>query len=204
MRRVVSLLLTGLVAGGVVLGAATPALAHNVLVGSDPKDGSQLATGPTTITLTFDQPVQDGEKFNTVTVTGPEGTRWEADSEPTVKNNSVVFPVRPLGPAAEYTVGYRVLSADGHPVTGSIKFTLTKAGDGTPAPVSVSPDADPASVPPGAGGVPIWVWIAGAVVLLGGGVFLALRGGGGGTARSGQAGGAGKAGPSGGTENPGR
>jgi hypothetical protein len=25
--------------------------------------------------------------------------------------------------------------------------------------------------------VPIWVWILGAVVLLGGGVFLALRGG---------------------------
>jgi copper resistance protein C len=172
MRRVVSLLLTSLVAGAVVLGTATPALAHNVLISSDPKDGSQLEAGPTSITLTFDQPVQAGEKLNTVTVTGPEGTRWEADGEPTVKNNSVEFPVRPLGPAADYTVGYRILSADGHPVTGSLKFTLTKAGNGTPAPAA----ADQASTPDG-GGVPIWVWIVGAVVLLAGGVFLALRGG---------------------------
>lgn len=181
MRRVVSLLLTGLVAGAVVLGTATPALAHNVLVGSDPEDGSQLEAGPAAITLTFDQPVQAGEKFNTITVTGPEGTRWEADGEPTVKNNSVVFPVRPLGPAAEYTVGYRVLSADGHPVTGSLKFTLTKAGSGTPAPAAAAPAPDSAST--GSGGVPIWVWIVGAAVLLAGGAFLALRGGGAGDPR---------------------
>ena len=177
MRRVVSLLLTGLVAGAVVLGTAAPALAHNVLVGSDPQDGSQLEAGPASITLTFDQPVQAGEKFNTITVTGPEGTRWEAGGEPTVKNNSVVFPVRPLGPAAEYTVGYRILSADGHPVTGSLKFTLTKAGSGTPAPASASAAEGSASTSSGSGGVPIWVWIVGAAVLLGGGAFLALRGG---------------------------
>ncbi|MEU4740277.1 copper resistance CopC family protein [Actinosynnema sp. NPDC023658] len=175
MRRVVSLLLTGLVAGAVVLGTAAPASAHNVLVGSDPKDGSRLESGPTSITLTFDQPVQAGEKFNTITVTGPEGTRWEADGEPTVKDNSVVFPVRPLGPAAEYSVGYRVLSADGHPVTGSLKFTLTKAGSGTPAPAASAQDTT--SAPSGAGGVPIWVWVVGAAVLLAGGAFLALRGG---------------------------
>ncbi|XVS64528.1 copper resistance CopC family protein [Actinosynnema sp. CA-299493] len=176
MRRVVSLLLTGLVAGAVALGTAAPAFAHNVLVSSDPKDGSQLAAGPATITLTFDQPVQAGEKFNTVTVTGPEGTRWEADGEPTVKDTSVVFPVRPLGPAAEYTVGYRILSADGHPVTGSLKFTLTTAGDGTPAPAASNAEGS-GSTSSGGGGVPIWVWIVGAAVLLGGGAFLALRGG---------------------------
>ncbi|MCE6997024.1 copper resistance protein CopC [Saccharothrix sp. S26] len=175
MRRVVSLLLTGLVAGAVVLGTAAPAFAHNVLVDSDPKDGSRLDAGPAAITLTFDQPVQAGEKFNTITVTGPEGTRWEADGEPTVKNNSVVFPVRPLGPAAEYTVGYRVLSADGHPVTGSLKFTLAVAGNGTPAPATAA-NAEGSSSS-GSGGVPIWVWIVGAAVLLAGGAFFALRGG---------------------------
>lgn len=175
MRRVVSLLLTSLVAGVVVLGTAGTASAHNTLISSDPRDGAQLEAGPAAITLTFDQPVQAGEKFNTLTVTGPEGTRWEADGEPTVEDNSVVFAVRPLGPAAEYTVGYRVLSADGHPVTGSLKFTLTKAGSGAPAATAAAtPDS---STPGGSGGVPIWVWIAAAVVLLGGGVFLALRGG---------------------------
>ncbi|GAA1266714.1 copper resistance CopC family protein [Saccharothrix xinjiangensis] len=175
MRRVVSLLLTGLVAGAVVLGAATPALAHNVLISSDPKDGSSVAAGPAAITLTFDQPVTGGEGFNTISVTGPEGTRWEADGEPTIRDNVVTFPLRPLGPAAEYAVSYRILSADGHPVSGSLKFTLTEAGDGTPAPATSTAAQDQASG--SGGGVPIWVWIAGAVVLLAGGVFFALRGG---------------------------
>ncbi|MFC6088347.1 copper resistance CopC family protein [Saccharothrix lopnurensis] len=178
MRRVVSLLLTGLVAGAVVLGTATPALAHNVLISSDPKDGSSVEAGPAAITLTFDQPVTGGEGFNTISVTGPEGTRWEADGEPTVKDTSVTFPLRPLGPAAEYAVSYRILSADGHPVSGSLRFTLSKAGDGTPAPATTGSAQGSAPESGGGGGLPIWVWIAGAVVLLAGGVFFALRGGG--------------------------
>ncbi|GAA1330453.1 copper resistance CopC family protein [Saccharothrix algeriensis] len=174
MRRALTLLLACLLAGGAALVAAGPALAHNVLVSSDPKDGQTLETGPAQITLTFDQPVQAGEKFNTITVKGPEDTRWEADGEPTVKDNSVTFAVRPLGPAAEYSVGYRILSADGHSVTGNLKFTTTKAGTGTPAPPTTAAQA---STDGDGGGVPIWVWIAGAVVLLGGGVYFALRGG---------------------------
>ncbi|MEU5691058.1 copper resistance CopC family protein [Actinosynnema sp. NPDC020468] len=174
MKRVVSLALAALVAGGLALGTAGTALAHNVLVDSTPKDGASLDAGPAEITLTFDQPVQAGERFNTITVTGPDSTQWQGDGEPTVKNNSVTFPVRPLGPAAEYSVGYRILSADGHPVTGTLKFTLTKAGTGTPATATAAPAES--SSPESDGGVPIWVWIAGAVVLLGGGVYFALKG----------------------------
>ncbi|GGP38016.1 copper resistance CopC family protein [Saccharothrix coeruleofusca] len=179
MSRVVSLLLSCLVALTAAVLTAPAALAHNVLISSDPKDGAALETGPQSITLTFDQPVNAGERFNTISVLGPDGTHWEAAGEPTVRDNSVVFPVLPLGPAAEYTANYRVLSADGHPVSGQLKFTLTKAGTGTPAPTPAQ--AADAVAPAGdGGGVPIWVWIAGAALLLGGGVFFALRGGGGG------------------------
>ncbi|ATE51903.1 copper resistance CopC family protein [Actinosynnema pretiosum] len=182
MRRAVSLLLSALVAGGVALGAAPAAWAHNVLISSDPKDGAELATGPREVTLTFDQPVQAGERFNTLTVTSADGTRWEDQAEPTVRDNSVIFPVRELGPAGEYTLGYRVLSADGHPVSGSLKFTTTTAAQGTPVPASESATPE-ASGEDSGGGVPVWVWIVGAVVLLGGGVFFALRGGGDGADR---------------------
>ncbi|WP_433266986.1 copper resistance CopC family protein [Actinosynnema sp. CS-041913] len=177
MRRALSLLLACLVAGGVALVTAGPALAHNVLISSDPKDGQALETGPAEITLTFDQPVTAGDKFNTITVKGPEDTNWQADGEPTVRNNSVTFKLRPLGPAAEYNVGYRILSADGHPVTGSLKFSTTKAGNGTPAPAVSTTEASASDDGGSGGGVPIWVWIAGAVILLGGGVYFALRGG---------------------------
>jgi copper resistance protein C len=181
MRRGFSLLLAGVVAGAVMLGFAAPALAHNVLVSSDPLAGSSVEAGPTAISLTFDQPVNGGPGLNAITVTSPDGGHWEGVGEPTVKDNVVSLALRPLGPAGDYTVSYRILSADGHPVADSLKFTLTKAGTGSPAPAN-EVAANPATPATGTtaetgGGVPIWVWILGAVVLLGGGVFLALRGG---------------------------
>jgi hypothetical protein len=74
-----------------------------------------------------------------------------------------------------------VLSADGHPVTGELTFTLTAAGTGTPATVDAakSPGSSSSAAPQsGSTGVPIWVWIAGAVVLLAIGLTVALRAGG--------------------------
>ncbi|MFR9728053.1 copper resistance protein CopC [Saccharopolyspora sp. MS10] len=153
-----------------LLGGAGPALAHNTLVGSDPAEGARLATGPAEVRLTFDQPVRAGEGYNTVTVVGPDGSYW-TDGQVRVEGTSVVAPVRPLGPAGTYTVGYRVLSDDGHPVPGKVTFELTAPGTGTPAPPPAA-DRDEAGT---GGGMPVWPWIAGAVVLVGLGLLLALR-----------------------------
>lgn len=153
-----------------VLGSTPPVLAHNVLISTDPAKDASLATGPARITLTFDAPVQGGD-INQIAVTGPNGTQW-AEGKVTIDGNVVSAAVRPLGPAGVYTVGYRILSADGHPVEGQYTFTLTKAGNGTPAQTGAATAANPAS---GSGGVPVWVWIVGAVVLLGIGLTVALR-----------------------------
>jgi len=85
----------------------------------------------------------------------------------------------PLGPAGVYQIGYRVVSADGHPVSGKTSFTLTTAGPGSanaqaPAATTV-PNAVPSAAPPEPAGAPVWPWIVGAVVLVGAGVVLALR-----------------------------
>ncbi|WP_020669003.1 copper resistance CopC family protein [Amycolatopsis nigrescens] len=173
MRKV---LLTLALTVAAMFGMAAPALAHNVLVSADPAKGSSVEVGPDRITLTFDAPVQPGD-VNQVAVTGPAGDQW-AEGEIRVDSNVVTAPLRPLGPAGEYTVGYRILSADGHPVADKYTFTLTKAGNGTPAQAKAagSPAGEQAAGEQGgSGGVPIWVWIAGAVVLLGAGLTLALR-----------------------------
>lgn len=60
MRRGFSLILAGVIAGAMTLGLAGPALAHNVLVSSDPLAGSSIDAGPAVISLTFDQPVNGG------------------------------------------------------------------------------------------------------------------------------------------------
>ncbi|WP_328446549.1 MULTISPECIES: copper resistance CopC family protein [unclassified Amycolatopsis] len=163
-----------------VLGTATPALAHNVLISSDPANGSSVTAGPQKVSLTFDQYVQ-GADVNQIAVTGPGGGQW-AEGPISVVNNVISAPLRPLGPAGKYTVGYRVLSADGHPVTGELTFTLTAAGTGTPATVDAAKSpggtTSQATSPSSSTGVPIWVWIAGAVVLLAIGLVVALRSGG--------------------------
>ncbi|MGH3451325.1 MAG: copper resistance CopC family protein [Haloechinothrix sp.] len=174
MRR---LAISALLALCALVGLSTPALAHNVLISSDPEDGASLDAGPETITLTFDQAIQQGN-VNQIAVTGPGGTQW-ARGPVEVDRTTAIVDVAPLGPAGTYTIGYRVLSADGHAVSGEIPFTLTNAGTGSPVPQTGTqadpdqPDAQPADS--GSGGVPLWVWIVGALVLLGAGLVLALR-----------------------------
>lgn len=168
MRRSVVVALTAVLA---MLGFAGNALAHNVLIDSSPKQGAQVDAGPNQVTLTFDQPVQEGEQFNSIVVIGPNGDHWEG-GKATVDGRTVSAPLRPLGPAGQYKIGYQILSNDGHPVRSEVTFTLTKAGTGTPTPGTTAVPQD------NSGGVPVWVWIAGAVVLLAAGVTLALRAGG--------------------------
>jgi len=167
VKRVLAVALLTLAA---VLGLATPALAHNTLIGSDPAEGAKLSAGPPRVTLTFDQPVQ--KDFDTITVTAADGTHWEAGSAE-VQGNAVSAPVRPLGPAGEYAIGYRILSADGHPVSGVVRFVLTTPGTGTPASVAPPGAGQPGAA--GGGGMPVWPWIVGAVLVLAAGVVVALR-----------------------------
>jgi methionine-rich copper-binding protein CopC len=162
---------------------AAPASAHNSLTGSNPADKAALDAGPAEIVLTFDQPVQEGDGLNSVAVTGPDGEQWQGGAA-TVASNVVTAPVRELGPSGTYTIGYRIVSADGHPVSGELTFTVNTAGNGTPAAegdagwIDMNPSADSDSGDDG-GGMPVWVWLVGAVVLLGAGLFVALRIGGG-------------------------
>ncbi|MGH4012240.1 MAG: copper resistance CopC family protein [Pseudonocardiaceae bacterium] len=163
--------------GLALLGSGGAAAAHNELIGSDPADGAEVATGPARVSLTFNLPVQQG--FSTVTVTGPDGIQWQAGA-PVEAGAVVSAPIRPLGPAGQYTIAYQVLSADGHPVRGAVRFTLTTPGTGaaaaSPPAASRSGIASPATaaqtVPDGD---PVWPWLVGAGVALVAGVAVALR-----------------------------
>ncbi|TDV50864.1 copper resistance CopC family protein [Actinophytocola oryzae] len=176
MRKLLAVLtMTGLA----LFAFAAPASAHNTLVSSNPVENSSLDAGPQTVVLTFDQPVQEGEGLNSVAVTGPDGKQWQGGPAD-VDSNVVSAPVRELGPTGVYTIGYRIVSADGHPVSGKVTFTLTKAGNGTPAKASENTASVPGTGDDGSSGsgLPIWVWLVGAGVLLGAGLFVALRIGG--------------------------
>ncbi|MBB6380405.1 methionine-rich copper-binding protein CopC [Pseudonocardia eucalypti] len=105
-----------------VLGVATPAWAHAKLQSSSPAQGASLSAAPTQVTLTFGESVRPAR--NPITVTGPGGAAWTVGPA-TVAGPVVSAPVTPAGPAGAYVLTYRVVSDDGDPVTGAVRFTLT-------------------------------------------------------------------------------
>ncbi|WP_168176529.1 copper resistance CopC family protein [Williamsia sp. 1135] len=117
------------VALGLSLGAG-PAAAHSSLVSSNPAADSVLEQPPTSIELVFNQDIS--ESFATIAVR--DGT----DAQVEVSAPSVAGPVvtarLPAGLAAGgFTVGYRVVSADGHPITGEFTFTVAAGVTATSA-----------------------------------------------------------------------
>ncbi|GIH60775.1 copper resistance CopC family protein [Microbispora siamensis] len=147
-----------------VMLVATPARAHDVLVASDPKDGAVLDAMPASVTLTFDQAVR--RDFARIAVTGPDGAHYE-QGEITVDGRNVSIGVRTGTPAGAYAIGYRIVSNDGHPVTGAVKFSVTGGGAApgtvtapaaTPAPGTANPGTGTTSTGTTGTGGGSWVW----------------------------------------------
>ncbi|WP_241249455.1 copper resistance CopC family protein [Rhodococcus sp. X156] len=161
-----------LLLGLALLVGAGPASAHSYLVSSDPADGAEVATSPAQVALTFNEPLQPA--FGSVSVVGPDGNQWSTGSA-TITGSTATVALTELGPAGRYTVAYRVLSADSHPVTGTVSFTLTTPGTGTPGPAVGAVGSEQ---PADSDGVPAWPFVVGAAVLvLALGLVVGLRSG---------------------------
>ncbi|MGW0250675.1 copper resistance CopC family protein [Nocardia goodfellowii] len=171
--RVLGALGAGLLLLGFSVVGAGPAAAHSAPIASVPADGASIDASPGKVSITFNEDLQP--TFQSLTVVGPPDRNLWSKGQPVVAGNTISMEVGDLGPAGEYTVAFRVTSADGHPVSGTRTFTLTKAGTGTPGPRADAKSTGTGDE--GDGGIPLWVFIAGAVVLFGGGLAFALFGG---------------------------
>lgn len=134
-------LLVVLGAFAVTLGTAGPAAAHATLVSTSPAEGEVLADAPEQITLAFSEPVSlaaDG-----VAVFDAKGA--PVDASATSRDEQVVAEFDDPGALADgtYVVTWRVISADGHPVAGSLTFSI-----GAPSPSVATPE--PPTGSPGA------------------------------------------------------
>lgn len=104
------------------IAAAGTAAAHTALVSSDPAEQSSAPVPPTAITLTFNEDIN--ATFANVVLNDSAGRNW-ISTTPQIQGPTLTVTVGPgQPPNGEYTVGYRVLSADGHPVSGSYTFTI--------------------------------------------------------------------------------
>ncbi len=97
----------------------SPAYAHSVLVSVVPADQSLTQTAPTEIVLTFDENVQD--VGNAVVVLAPNGQHVES-GPPNIVNSTVTQRLKPITVPGHYSIEYRVVSVDGHPVSAVVGF----------------------------------------------------------------------------------
>jgi len=152
----------------VLLGPAAPASAHAALVASDPQNGSVVPDAPNRITLTFTESVQ--LVAGKIQVLGPDNKRAD-QGEPQAAGDTVTIALRSGGSRGTYLVSYRVISADSHPVAGTISFSVGAAST-TPTGAETPESVDPvvrALIPVGK-----YLGYAGLVLLVGPVLVLAL------------------------------
>jgi methionine-rich copper-binding protein CopC len=134
-----------LAAAVLVFGTAAPALAHDALKSSSPAKGAEVKALDE-VKLEFTAKV----RVPFVIVRGPGDEQVQAgkpEADGAVVRQAVKGPL----PDGKYTIAFRVVSSDGHPIEGEIPFRVKGAGTPSPSPepsgtgeAAASPDASPA------------------------------------------------------------
>ncbi|MBS1697911.1 MAG: copper resistance protein CopC [Actinobacteria bacterium] len=153
----------------------TAASAHDALDSTDPASGSTVKT-LSAVTLTFSADPLGTDGTAVIQVIGPDKKYYETAC-PDLSGPVASSPVA-LGAAGTYEVLWRVVSSDGHPISGSSTFSYAPDGSATPAAAgSATPACGPAAAEstgtPAAASDDTGLWIGlgiGAVVLVGVGV----------------------------------
>ncbi|WP_146359400.1 copper resistance CopC family protein [Arthrobacter yangruifuii] len=131
-----------------LLAGASPAAAHDELTGSRPADGAVVEAAPDAVELIFSGvPAAIGSE---VRILDESGTDW-ADGQVRILDNTVTQRLRSGAPAGSYTVQWRVVSADAHPIEGSFGFTVSgggAAGSAAPSAPSAEPSVAPSAAAP--------------------------------------------------------
>lgn len=141
-RRIAQgLALLGTVLVLVLFGGVGGASAHAALTGTDPQDGSVLKTAPTEVTLSFSESI--GLLDDSFRVLDPDNRRVHTGDPGHAGDRSdtarVTLP-KGLG-TGTFTVAWRVVSADSHPVSGAFTFSIGKPSATAP-PVPVDPSGN--------------------------------------------------------------
>ncbi|MCT9144837.1 copper resistance CopC/CopD family protein [Streptomyces violarus] len=125
-----------------LLFSAAPASAHAALRSTDPDDGSVVRQAPRSVTLTFTESV--GLLDDSFRVFGPDQRRVHTGEATHADGSSDTARVGLPGKLAQgtYTVAWRVVSADSHPVSGAFTFSVGKRS-ATTTQVDTGPDEDP-------------------------------------------------------------
>lgn len=114
----------------------TPAaFAHASLISSTPAAGAVLPAAPTDVQLTFNEPVSP----LVLKIIQPDGAVIDL-TQTHVVPAGLAMPLPALEQRGTYALSWRVVSADGHPVGGTLTFSVGAEGTGPAQAAPTNPD----------------------------------------------------------------
>ncbi|NEC91691.1 copper resistance CopC/CopD family protein [Streptomyces sp. SID12501] len=127
-----------------LVGGAGTASAHAALRDTDPKDGSVLKSAPRQVTLTFTESVALLD--DSFRLFDPDSRRVSTGEAKHVDGRSDAVRVSLPGGLGEgtFTVAWRVVSADSHPISGAFTFSIGEPS-ATPATIDTGPTENAAT-----------------------------------------------------------
>ncbi|GAA1667189.1 copper resistance CopC family protein [Microbacterium lacus] len=177
MRARRSVFLGAAVIGVLIFGSAQSAAAHDELVGSDPASGEVRQSLPESVELTFSGELME---LGAIVEVRDAGGVDHAAGDPEIDGTVVTVPVDPGGGDGSYAVVWRVVSSDGHPISGSVPFVVgspsperTDTPSATPTPTAVDAEATDAAPPASSAWAP-GGWARTAAVAAGGATLALL------------------------------
>lgn len=119
--------------GAVALAATSllgfsPAQAHDELVSSNPSQNAQLSQAPQSLELTYSGEIMDLDGVNQVRVSNAAGESM-TEGSPQVEGKQVIQDLKSDQQEGTYTVSWRVVSSDGHPIQGTFTYQVGQGSD---------------------------------------------------------------------------
>ncbi|MEO3841610.1 copper resistance protein CopC [Streptomyces sp. B22F1] len=158
----------------VLVPGATPAAAHAALTGTDPAEGSVVQEAPQAVTLDFSEGVQLAD--DAIRVLDPDGNDVTKGGAAHADGNTktATTALRPGLPDGTFTVVWKTVSADSHPISGAFTFSVGKPSKTT---VTVSEAGEDNGSAKALYDTGRYMAYAGFVLLVGGAVFAGVCGG---------------------------
>jgi copper transport protein len=116
------------------VGSATPASAHATLVSTDPAEGAVLDAAPEQVTFTFSESVIGVPAGIQVF----DATGEVVASSATVRKGSLVVGIDETIGDGTFVVVWRLVSEDGHPIGGSLSFSVGEPSETVDVPTTAS------------------------------------------------------------------
>lgn len=127
LRRLFPALVLLLQVAAGLTAASTPVRAHASLTGAVPADGSMVPSPPTAFALTFSEPTSP----LLLRLITPDGKSLPLDRF-TLRDRTLDIVAPDALGSGTYVLSWRVVSEDGHPVGGSVVFSIGAASGAAP------------------------------------------------------------------------